>query len=105
VPVCSSHHIWLHEGGYRITREDDVLTFRDPRGRVIANIDHALQQQLDLLHQPQAHPPDEPNSAGEAEQIVHDLAGWTDSHYRHGRWGWTGQDPGPPPGHAPPQPA
>ena len=105
IPVCSSHHIWLHEGGYTITREDDQLVFRDPKGRVIANIDHVLQHQLDLLHQVQAHPPEQPAAAEAADAIVQDLAAWTDSRYRHGRWGRTGQDPAPPPGHAPPQPA
>ena len=102
VPVCSAHHIWLHEGGYSITREDDVLVFRDPKGRVIANREHILTHQLDLLHQPQARDPDEPTTA---DGIVNELRKWTDSGYRHGRWGWTGQDPAPPPEHAPPQSA
>jgi hypothetical protein len=52
VPVCSFHHIWLHEGGYTITREDAMLVFRDRYGRVIANLDHVLQRQLDLLPKP-----------------------------------------------------
>ena len=98
-PVCSSHHIWLHEGGYTITRTDDVLVFRDRKGRVIANRQSVLAQQLDLLHRP---PPDALDKPTAADDIVHDLAAWTDSSYRHGRWGWTGQDPAPPPGHAPP---
>jgi len=100
VPVCCSHHLWLHEGGYTITRDNDVLVFRDRKGRVIANREHVLQQQLDLLHQ--THPPDEPVPA---DDIVQDLTTWTDSQYRRGSWGWTGQDPAPPPGHAPPRSA
>jgi hypothetical protein len=102
IPVCPSHHRWLHEGGYTITLEDDLLVFRDPRGRVIGNRQHILAEQLDLLHQTQAHVPDQPT---EADDIVHDLTAWTTTPYRSGRWGWTGANPGPPTGHAPPQPA
>jgi hypothetical protein len=101
--VCSSHHLWLHEGGYSITREDDILVFRDPKGRVIANRQHILTRQLDLLRQQRAGPrAAEPT---DADNIVHNLTAWTDNPYRSGRWGWTGADPAPPPGHAPPQPA
>ena len=102
VPLCSRHHLWLHEGGYTITRQDDLLVFRDPRGRMIANINHTLQHQLDLLRQPQPRAPDEPSPA---DDVVQELAPWTDSQYRRGHWGWTGRDPAPPPGHAPPQSA
>lgn len=102
LPLCPSHHRWLHEGGYTITREHDVLVFRDPRGRVIANRQPILQAQLDLLTQP---PPHDTDHRAAADTIVEHHTTWTDHPYRTGRWGWTGADPAPPPGHAPPLPA
>jgi hypothetical protein len=104
VPLCGSHHRWLHESGYTLTRENGHLVFRDPHGRTLTNTRDALDQQLDLLHQQQATgPPDDPTEpAGRAEQILHDLDGWPDTPYHHGTWGRTGHHPAPPPGHAPP---
>ncbi|MGH3368307.1 MAG: DUF222 domain-containing protein, partial [Nocardioidaceae bacterium] len=102
LPLCGSHHIWLHEGGYSITREHDQLVFRDPRGRLIANLNHILQEQLDLLEQ-QPRPAARPRSS-RAEQLPNNVGGWPNSRYQHGHWGWNGNNPAPPPGHAPPQP-
>jgi hypothetical protein len=31
VPLCRSHHTWLHDGDYSITRHHGTLMFRDPR--------------------------------------------------------------------------
>jgi hypothetical protein len=105
VPLCGTHHRWVHEGGYTITAEAGVLVFRDRRGRVIPNTTTILDHQLDLLtpHTPTG-PPDQATGPppGRAGQILAALDGWPDTPYRHGRWGWTGQDPAPPPGHAPP---
>jgi hypothetical protein len=86
VPLCRSHHTWVHERGTTLTREHGQLVFRDPTGRTITNTHQTLTDQLDLLHPPP------PTHTGE----------WPDSPYLHGRWGWSGQDPDPPPGHAPP---
>jgi hypothetical protein len=108
VPLCGTHHRWVHEGGYTITLDQGVLVFRDPRGRLIANLHLIVTQQLDLLHQRHgvAGDPDPPGRPpGRAEQILADLDGWPNSPYEHGTWGWTGHNPAPPPGHAPPQPA
>ena len=117
LPVCGAHHIWLHEGGYSITREQGHLVFRDPHGRTIANLDHILREQLDLLHQqdgvgtpstapPATGPPDHtspaPEQTGQATPLLATIHGWPDSPYHHGTWGWNGNNPGPPPGHAPP---
>jgi hypothetical protein len=104
VPLCGSHHRWLHESGYTLTRENGHLVFRDPTGRTLTNTRDALDHHLDLLHQQQATgPPDDPTEpAGRAEQILHDLDGWPDTPYHHGTWGRTGHNPAPPPGHAPP---
>ncbi|MEZ6185740.1 MAG: HNH endonuclease [Planctomycetota bacterium] len=33
--LCSTHHAYLHEGGYSVTAEAGVFVFRDPDGRVI----------------------------------------------------------------------
>ncbi len=87
VPLCGTHHRRLHDGDYSITRDHGALVFRDPRGRTITDIDRVLADQLDLLHD------------GSTNLVV------PDSPYHHGTWGWTGQSPHPPPGHAPPQPA
>ena len=46
---CAGHHTWLHDHGYTLTREDGVLVFRDRLGRVIANTDHILADQLTQL--------------------------------------------------------
>src|SRR4051794_17125926 len=64
-------HLWLHEGGYTITGEHEVLVFRDPRGRFIANVNHILAQQLDLLRR--THPPNETTETTAAGNIVRDL--------------------------------
>ena len=108
VPLCRSHHAWLHDGGYTVTREDGALVFRDPRGRVIANTGQVLSDQLDLLSAEHRGPsgPDS-SSAGDARR-EHEapprlLDGWASTPYDRGSWGWTGLDPSPPPGHAPPR--
>jgi hypothetical protein len=105
VPLCGSHHRWLHDGGHTLTRENGLLVFRDPHGRTITNTDDLLDQQLTLLHQQHTTGPDDhTNSTGRADQILHDLPGWPDTPYNHGTWGRTGHNPAPPPEHAPPQP-
>jgi hypothetical protein len=108
VPVCASHHIWLHEGGYSITREDGTLMFRDPRGRLITNTTDLLHRQLDLLHRRHQAPADHRRDPydrhdDEIDQALADLDGWAATPYDHGTWGWNGHNPSPPPGHAPPQ--
>jgi len=108
VPLCRSHHGWLHDGGYTITRHDGALEFRDPRGRVIANTGQILTDQLDLLHAEHRGPGAGPDSgpAADAGRGVdlqpQPLDGWASTPYQRGSWGWTGLDPSPPPGHAPP---
>ena len=84
VPLCRSHHTWVHEGGTHLTREHGRLVFRDPAGRTITDTHQILEDQLALLHPP---PPPLRTPTGE----------WPDSPYLHGRWGRTGQDPDPPP--------
>ena len=56
-----------------------------------------------------AAPPDTPTEAeldaaatAEAKAALQDLDGWAATPYRSGAWGWTGPNPAPPPGHAPP---
>src|SRR5262245_19705551 len=106
VPLCRSHHAWLHDGGYTITRHDGALVFRDPRGRVIANTGQTLTDQLNLLNAEHRHPASEPTIHTEGKvQPVPDLDEWASTPYQHGTWGWTGLNPAPPPGHAPPLPA
>jgi hypothetical protein len=109
--LCRHHHAWLHEGGYTLTRHDGLLVFRDPRGRTITNTTDLLADQLDLLHQQQARPapPHIPTAAeldqaatAEATAALQHLDGWAATPYRSGAWGWTGPNPAPPPGHAPP---
>jgi hypothetical protein len=142
VPLCRSHHTWLHDGGYTITREDGLLVFRDPRGRTITNTTDVLSEQLDLLHQQHdrqhaagqhaagrqarsecdgwaaqpasfsSGPPAPPDmtskveiseaASAEATAALQHLDGWAATPYRSGAWGWTGPNPAPPPGHAPP---
>jgi len=108
VPLCRSHHGWLHDGGYTITRHDGALVFRDPRGRVIANTGQVLTDQLDTLYAEHRGPGAGPDSGPAADAGPdHDvppqqLNGWASTPYQHGSWGWTGLDPSPPPGHAPP---
>ncbi|MGH3315197.1 MAG: DUF222 domain-containing protein, partial [Nocardioidaceae bacterium] len=65
VPLCRSHHTWLHEGGTHLTREHGRLVFRDPRGRTITNTHQVLADQLTLLH-PQPPPPRTGNDTGTA---------------------------------------
>lgn len=108
VPLCRSHHAWLHDGGYTITRDDGALVFRDPRGRVIANTGQILTDQLDLLYRDHRRPtgPDSGPAADAARDDAvqpQQLNGWASTPYQSGSWGWTGLDPSPPPGHAPPQ--
>ena len=57
LPLCRSHHTWVHEGDTHITREHGRLVFRDPHGRTITNTHQILQDQLTLLHPPPEHPP------------------------------------------------
>jgi len=108
VPLCRSHHAWLHDGGYSVTRRDGSLVFRDPRGRLIADTGRILASQLDLLQASPRRP--EPRGAPglaavDARQVQSRRPqpdGWASTPYHHGSWGWTGFDPSPPPGHAPP---
>jgi hypothetical protein len=111
VPLCRSHHIWIHERGTTLTREYGHLVFRDPAGRTITNTHQTLTDQLHLLHPP---PPTHPGTATDTDTDTGTGTGtgsdtgtgsgeWPDSPYLHGRWGSTGQDPDPPPGHAPPE--
>ncbi|HEX2177274.1 MAG TPA: DUF222 domain-containing protein [Nocardioidaceae bacterium] len=106
VPLCRSHHVWLHEGGYCLTRDHGHLVFRDRRGRVIANTTDKLTAQLDLLDQ-RLQPPHPQPAPGDTDpdpaQALADLDDWTATPYNHGTWGWNGPNPSPPPGHAPPQ--
>jgi hypothetical protein len=104
VPLCRSHHIWLHEGGYCLTRDHGHLVFRDRRGRVIANTTDVLTAQLDLLDQ-RLQPPHPEPAPGDPDlaQALTDLDSRTTTPYDHGTWGWNGPNPSPPPGHAPPQ--
>jgi hypothetical protein len=77
VPLCRSHHTWVHEGGTSLTREDGRLVFRDPRGRTITNATQTLHDQLTLLH-----PPAPSECHAHAELILGtttDTAGWPDS--------------------------
>jgi hypothetical protein len=108
VPLCRSHHAWLHDGGYTVTREDGALVFRDPRGHPIANHGQILADQLDLLKAEHRRPglgpaPGPDLDAGRAADVPL-LQGdeGVSTPYRCGSWGWTGRDPSPPPGHAPP---
>jgi len=108
VPLCRSHHARLHDGGYTITRKDGALVFRDPRGRVIANTGQILADQLDLVYGEHGQPtgPDGDPAGGarpEDEAPPLQMSGWASTPYDHGSWGWTGLDPAPPPGHAPPR--
>jgi hypothetical protein len=104
VPVCGSHHTWIHEHGTTLTLQDGALVFHDSKGRVITNTRHVLDHQLDLLAQHDTGPRD-PADVERVAQILHETAetgGWPDTPYRHGTWGWNGHNPKPPPGHAPP---
>jgi hypothetical protein len=108
VPLCRSHHAWLHDGGYTIARQDGALVFRDPRGRVIANTGKILSDQLDLLYAEhrRTRGPDSrvaADSRRKDDPRPHLPDGWASTPYDHGTWGWTGLDPAPPPGHAPPR--
>jgi len=94
VPKCPAHHRLLHEFGYTVTVEDSRLVHRDPKARIIADPRQVLTGQLRLL---------DSDTPGEVDEIADHRA--EDSHgYRTGVWGWTGQDPNPPPGHDPPPP-
>jgi hypothetical protein len=111
LPLCGSHHRWVHDHGLTLTLHDGLLEFRDPKGRVITNTQQVLAGQLDLLHHQQAGSgPADNQTTGRAEhaekllaEAAADAEGWPDSPYRHGTWGWTGHNPAPPPGHGPPQ--
>jgi hypothetical protein len=112
LPLCGSHHRWVHDHGLTLTLHDGLLEFRDPKGRVITNTQQVLAGQLDLLHQQRATGPahEHRETTGRAEhaekllaEAAADADGWPDSPYRHGTWGWTGHNPAPPPGHGPPQ--
>ncbi|MEJ7604164.1 MAG: HNH endonuclease signature motif containing protein, partial [Kofleriaceae bacterium] len=35
VSMCSHHHRFVHEYGYRIELRDSEVVFRDPRGRIV----------------------------------------------------------------------
>jgi hypothetical protein len=106
VPLCRGHHQWLHDGGYTITRDDGVLVFRDPKGRVIANSHQILGDQLDLLAastKPATAADLQGAADADAHTVLSDVDAWASTPYDCGTWGWTGRDPAPPPGHAPPR--
>ena len=81
IPLCGTHHRRLHDGDYSLTRDHGTLVFRDPKGRSIPDPTQVLTEQLDLLSATAAMAVDLPESP-----------------YHHGTWGWTGQQPQPPPG-------
>jgi Domain of unknown function (DUF222) len=105
VPLCRSHHTSLHDGGFTLARHDGRLVFRDRCGRLIVNTDQILTDQLDLLAEKHA-PPDTADSASELDAEIaatlREAREWASAPYDIGTWGWTGSDPAPPPGHAPP---
>ncbi|MDP9443851.1 MAG: HNH endonuclease [Actinomycetota bacterium] len=97
LPLCKADHIAVHEHELRITREQGVLIFRNPRGLVITNPTDVLTTQLDLLAVAADGAPQPSTQSDPADLQV------PQSRYDHGTWGWTGEDPLSPPGHDPPQ--
>ncbi len=94
VPLCKSDHIRIHEREYTISRDDGALVFRDRRGRIMGDPTQILNHQLDLLRADNADRASPSALTGTPE---------AESRYHNGSWGWTGQNPHPPPGHDPPR--
>lgn len=94
VPLCKSDHIRIHEREYTISRDDGALVFRDRRRRIMGDPTQILNHQLDLLRADNADRASPSALTGTPE---------AESRYHNGSWGWTGQNPHPPPGHDPPR--
>lgn len=101
VPLCGSHHRWLHEGGCSITREEGRLVFRDPRDRVIANVADVLARQLSLVQQ-RSRDPASVLRRSATDALVERVSGDRGTRYRRGRWGATGHEPSASPAYASP---
>jgi len=68
--------------------------FRDRRRRIMGDPTQILNHQLDLLRA---------DNADRASPSALTGTPGAETLYHNGNWGWTGQDPHPPPGHDPPR--